>query len=88
MNEVLNKDAWQGFLEQCLACETQAQLSEFFALYLTISEKSELANRFAIIQELLKGNKSQREIASSLKVSLANVSRGSNALKVMRLNKN
>jgi TrpR family trp operon transcriptional repressor len=61
-------------------------LNEFFDLLLTLSEKEELTNRLLIINELLQRGKTQREIAAHLKVSLANVSRGSNALKTTNSN--
>lgn len=72
---------WQTFLDKCSQLKTKEDLVTFFDVFLTISEKGELAKRFKIIQELLLGNKTQREIAKDLKVSIANVSRGSNVLK-------
>jgi TrpR family trp operon transcriptional repressor len=50
---------------------------------LTPSERHEVAFRVMIFRELIRGEKSQREIAAELPISLALVSRGSNVLKTM-----
>ncbi len=54
----------------------------FLTTLLTISEKTELIKRYRIIKELLENTKTQREMASDLQVSIANVTRGSNLLKI------
>jgi Trp operon repressor len=74
--------AWQNFLEKCLTIKTLKELELFFDVLLTHSERDELPKRLAILQELLKDVKPQRMIAKDLKVSIANVSRGANVLKV------
>lgn len=72
---------WSDFVLKCMAQGSEKDLATFFDMFLTISEKVELGKRFNIIKELLQGEKTQREIARDLKVSIANVSRGANVLK-------
>jgi Trp operon repressor len=74
-------DGWHSFMENCLKQNRRQDLEIFFNVFLTVSEKDELSKRFNIILELLKGTKTQREIARDLGVSIANVSRGANVLK-------
>lgn len=80
---VLNKKGWQEFLKLCCQFESHKGLGEFFDLFLTIEEKETLASRFLIIKELLEEELTQREIASIHKVSIAQITRGSNALKII-----
>lgn len=77
----VKKEGWRAFLEKCLKLESLKDLEAFFTLFLTPSEREEIARRYLIVLELLKGEKTHREIARDLKVSVAKVSRGSNALK-------
>ena len=81
MTKFINS-GWGGFLDVCVRQSNANELSKFFDVFLTISEKDEFAKRFNIIIELLKGTKTQREIAKDIGVSLANVSRGANVLKI------
>lgn len=74
-------DGWWRFLELCLEIKSTEQLDNFFDLFLTYEEKKDLTNRYLIVQELLKGELTQREIASELQVSIANITRGSNSIK-------
>ena len=48
---------------------------------LTHAEREELPKRLKILEELFKGELTQREIASKLNVSIANVTRGANTIK-------
>lgn len=77
------KNEFDAFLECCSFAASKKELAVFFDVFLTLSEKVELANRLKIIQALLEGERTQREIARDFKVSIANVSRGSNVLKSM-----
>lgn len=76
-----DEGGWWRFLELCLEIESAKQLDSFFDLFLTLEEKKDLTNRYLIVQELLKGELTQREIASELQVSIANITRGSNGIK-------
>lgn len=78
--EKFNK-GWDGFLELCLSAHNDKALSLFFNLLMTAEERDDIAMRYLIIQELLKEEKTQRQIAQSLGVSIAKITRGSNELK-------
>lgn len=84
MSEVKNNNWWHLFVKRCLDFESQEDLLAFFDICFTLAEKEEFSKRYQIILELLKGDKSQRDIASELHVSVANVSRGSNTLKITK----
>jgi TrpR family transcriptional regulator, trp operon repressor len=78
------KDGWNQFLNMCTRFNTEAEFKEFFNLFLTLEEKQALARRFLLVKELLQGNKTQREIAKDLSLSISKITRGSNALKIIR----
>jgi TrpR family trp operon transcriptional repressor len=71
------------FLKLCLEMNTIEELEQLFELFLTLEEKDDLAKRLLIVQALLEKEQSQRDIAKSLQVSIAKITRGSNQLKVM-----
>jgi TrpR family transcriptional regulator, trp operon repressor len=75
------EDGWQGFLELCVNAGSTKELDRLMELFLTIEEKKTLASRFLVVKALLEGKLSQREIAKTYKVSIAQITRGSNALK-------
>ena len=81
----MNQTGWRGFLKLCLATENEKTLSSLFDLFLTQEEKESLAARYLIIEELLKQEKTQRDMAQDLHVSIAKITRGSNELKRMPL---
>ena len=56
-------------------------LSLLLDLFLTPEEKTDLIRRFLIIKELFRNEKTQRQIAHDLHVSIAKITRGSNELK-------
>ncbi len=77
----MDKDGWRNFL-QILAEERDPKKLEVLSLLLfTAEERESLASRIRIIEELLKGKMTQREIAKKYGVSIAKITRGSNALK-------
>lgn len=77
----LLKDNWHWFLNTCLKIKTEKELHEFFDLVLTLEETHAIALRCGIIRELIKEDKTQREIAKSLDISIGKITRGSNYLK-------
>ncbi len=77
------KDGWQEFLKLCIQIKNTSEFNEFFDLFLTIEEKETLASRFLIIKSMLEGKLTQREISEKHKVSIAQITRGSNALKII-----
>lgn len=56
---------------------------ELFDLLFTHEELVQLNNRYGILKKLVQGKQSQRAIAVDLKLSIAKITRGSNALKRM-----
>lgn len=81
--ENLHERGWQGFCELCAKIESPETLKAIFDLFFTIEEKETFAARYLIIKALLDSNLPQREIAHQLKVSIAQITRGSNALKII-----
>ena len=77
------EDGWQSFLRICKEVKNLDQLDELLNFFLTIEEKQNLATRYLLIQGLLKGKKTQRELSKELRVSIAKITRGSNALKII-----
>ena len=81
MHSNSGEESWWQFLKLCLQHKTAEQLDETLDLFLTLDEKESIATRYAIVHELLLAQKPQRNIASDLGVSIAKITRGSNALK-------
>ena len=77
------KEGWQGFIDLCLNSPGKKELAPLLDLFLTMEEKASLATRYLIVQELLREQKTQRQIAKELNVSIAKITRGSNELKRM-----
>lgn len=76
-------NAWQEFIANCARLENSQQLNHFFELVLTPAEREKIAARYQILCELEKDQLTQREIAAKLKVSIFNVTRGANQLKIV-----
>jgi TrpR family trp operon transcriptional repressor len=77
------KEGWQDFILLCTKIKSADELSQIFDLFFTIEEKETLASRFQIIKALLAEASTQREIAETHKVSIAQITRGSNAMKII-----
>lgn len=76
-----DKAGWKEFLRACAEITSPEDFNEYFDLFLTIAEKETLASRYLIVKALLEKKMTQREIADFFKVSIAQITRGSNALK-------
>jgi len=79
----MNQAGWRSFIKLCLASKNEKMLSSLLDLFLTQEEKESLALRCLIVLELLKQEKTQRDMAEDLHVSIAKITRGSNELKRM-----
>lgn len=83
MKKKSSEDGWWQFLHLCKQLKTEEQFDDFFNLFLTASERDAVADRYKIVKELLKGDKTQREMAEDLGTSIAKITRGSNYLKTI-----
>lgn len=81
MKSQSNDEGWWGFLHLCSQIKTVKQFDKYFNLFFTEEERASMALRYQIVKELVKGEKTQREIAKDLNVSIAKITRGSNSLK-------
>ncbi|MBM3191160.1 MAG: trp operon repressor [Chlamydiae bacterium] len=79
----MNQGPWKAFIRLCEDMSHDQELSAFFDLFFTIEEKETLASRYLIIKALLEDKLTQREIANTYKVSISQITRGSNALKII-----
>ncbi len=77
------KDGWQKFLRLCASIDSPKELGELFDLFYTLEEKEIFASRYLIIKALIEGTLTQRDIAEKYKVSIAQITRGSNAIKII-----
>ena len=78
------EDGWRGFLKICSKCQSLREFDRIMNLFLTHQERNVVATRFLILRELIRGKKTQREMAKDLKVSIAKITRGSNFLKTIK----
>lgn len=83
MKQNSGEDGWRGFLELCSKARNKEELEGCFNLFFTIEEKEMLASRYLIVKALLEGSLTQREISEQHQVSIAQITRGSNALKII-----
>lgn len=75
------KKSWQGLIQLFLEAKSKERMEELLDLFLTLSEKEALSDRYRIVQALLTTSFPQREIAEKLKVSIGKITSGSNELK-------
>jgi TrpR family trp operon transcriptional repressor len=75
-------DGWPKFINLCDASIKANNFAELMEFFLTPEEKEQLALRVLLVQELLSGEKTQRQIAKDLTISISKITRGSNHLKV------
>lgn len=81
MKDIQLQKGWDKFISYCVELKDPDMLREFFRLFLTPEERNDIAARVEIVEELLAGKKTQREMAKDLEVSIAKITRGSNMLK-------
>lgn len=79
----MHKKGWKEFLDLCSNIDNSHDLKKLFDLFFTIEEKETFAARYMIIHALLNEQLTQREIAEKYNVSIAQITRGSNALKII-----
>lgn len=77
-------DGWRRFVDLCLKVKSREQFEELLKLLLTTEERRDVSKRVLLINALLEGALTQREIAKEFKISIARITRGSNALKIVK----
>lgn len=77
-----SEDEWQGFINIIKQAVNDDYLDNVMYLLLTSDERQALATRVRIIQELMRGKLTQRELKDELRTGIATITRGSNSLKI------
>lgn len=76
-----SEDGWWRFLKLCQQFKSPQKLNELCQLFLTHEERNDIGLRYKIVEQLLKEQKTQREISEDLSVSISKITRGSNCIK-------
>jgi TrpR family trp operon transcriptional repressor len=74
---------WKLLVKLLMQNTNAKQLEQILELLLTDDERHDLSARCQIISGLLQGKCSQRQLARELEVSIAKITRGSNAIKTL-----
>jgi len=74
---------WQTFVHLLDELGTDQDINRCMKLLLTHEEQYDMGKRILIIKHLLANDCTQRELAKKLNVSIAKITRGSNALKTI-----
>lgn len=77
----MKEDAWQTTMMLLKKAFEEEKSAEVLNLLLTPDEKESLMIRVKIIETLLNGSISQRQLRDQLGIGIATVTRGSNSLK-------
>lgn len=77
------KNPWKSFLKLCLSSQNTDELSILLECMLTPDEKKDIIDRYLIVKALMENKLTQRELSEQLSVSIAKITRGSNALKTI-----
>ncbi|GAA5647158.1 MULTISPECIES: trp operon repressor [Vibrio] len=72
---------WQQLMDLVKDAAADDQHTLLLTMMMTPDEREALVARLNIVSELLKGEKSQRQISQMLGVGIATITRGSNELK-------
>ena len=80
----MDQTGWNEFRQAILECKNPEDLDVFLDIFLTISEKEAIMRRYVLVKELLISQKTHREIAKKLNVSIANVTRAANLIKLRK----
>ena len=72
---------WLEFLEKIMLIDNIKDMEILFNALTTFAEREDIPKRIGIMEELYSGERTQRDIAGKLNVSIANVTRGVNTIK-------
>lgn len=81
MTQYNDNNGWQDLIQLLSAMEDKRSIEKILQVLFTHDERNDMAKRVQIIHGLLQGDKTQRQLAQELNVSIAKITRGSNALK-------
>lgn len=81
MNKNTKPALFSEFIDLCINAQQEKMLPDLFEFFLTPEERQDIATRLLLVKALLKGDKTQREIAKDSHISIAKITRGSNELK-------
>jgi TrpR family trp operon transcriptional repressor len=74
-------NAYANFARLCAAAEQAGLLQEWFAFLFTPAELEAIFARLTLTEALLDLKQTQREMSKTFNISIAKITRGSNALK-------
>lgn len=78
---LMNNTEWSQFINLCDAASQENCLDELLRFFFTLEEQEQMGKRIILVKALLAQEKSQREIAKDLKISISKITRGSTMLK-------
>lgn len=81
MSKQTGEDGWRPLIDLLSGTKNSDDMEALLQLFLTPEEQDFLAARYLIVLNLLQGEKTQRELAQELHVSISQITRGSNMLK-------
>lgn len=82
-DHIIMQSNWKSLVKLLQQTNDEIEMRMLLDFLFTLEEKNKISNRYALAQEMIIVEKSQREIAQSLGVSISTVTRCSNALKVL-----
>jgi TrpR family transcriptional regulator, trp operon repressor len=77
------KKGWKAFIKLIQHLETPEDINHCMGLLLTHEEQYDMGKRILVVKHLLAEDMTQRDLSKKLNVSIAKITRGSNALKTI-----